>query len=250
MWFSLAIKKGLSWSLQVPVFFGWQLFTVPDEQDAKLACKQWNGKTPLLPACKKFCSPYITFNLKPVWLLRVFFTHFFPVFEFNSLLDISIDQVFQPEFVRTTKFCKISITVCNSWGRKSMYSVLRQKWKINSFRKNVTQTNETYNVCFHLICEYFFMFFPTYRISYRILKYLCPISSPTDATSNLFISAFTCSEERKTKIYDLLTLYLRLPFHDPVEEDKPFSCDVITISFWIFSSLDERHKWKDAWKKL
>ena len=172
------------------------------------------------------------------------------MFEFNSLLDISIDQVFQPEFVRTTKFCKISITVCNSWGRKSMYSVLRQKWKINSFWKNVTQTNETYNVCFHLICEYFFMFFPTYRISYRILKYLCPISSPTDATSNLFISAFTCSEERKTKIYDLLTLYSRLLSHDPVEVDKPFSCDVITISFWIFSSLDERHKWKDAWKKL
>ena len=51
------------------------------------------------------------------------------------------------------------------------------------------------------------------RISYRILKYLCPISSPTDATSNLFISTFTCSEERKTKIYDLLTLYLRLPSH-------------------------------------
>ena len=95
-------------------------------------------------------------------------------------------------------------------------------------------------LCFHLICEYFFMFFPTYRISYRILKYLCPISSPTDATSNLFISTFTFSEERKTKIYDPSTLYLRLPFHDPVEEDKPFSCDVITISFWIFSSLDER----------
>ena len=93
-------------------FFGWQLFTVPDEQDAKLACRQWDSKTPLLPACKKFCSPYITFNLKPVWLLRVFFTHFFPVFKFNSLLDISIDQVFQPDFVRTTKFCKISITVC------------------------------------------------------------------------------------------------------------------------------------------
>ena len=62
------------------------------------------------------------------------------------------------------------------------------------------------------------------RISYRILKYLCPISSPTDATSNLFISAFTCSEERKTKIYDLLTLYLRLPFHDPVE-------DVMSLQF-------------------
>ena len=139
VWFSLMIKERLSWSLQVPVFFGWQLFTVPDEQDAKLACKQWNGKTPLLPACKKFCSPYITFNLKPVWLLRVFFTHFFPVFKFYSLLDISTDQVFQPDFVRTRKVCKISITVCNGWGRKSMYSVPRQKWKMNSFWKNVTQ---------------------------------------------------------------------------------------------------------------
>ena len=215
VWFSLMIKERLSWLLQVPVFFGWQLFTVPDEQDAKLACKQWDNKTPLLPACKKFCSPYITFNLKPVWLLRVFFTHFFPVFKFYSLLDISTDQVFQPDFVRTTKFCKIRITVCNGWGRKSMYSVLRQKWKINSFWKNVTQTNETYNVCFHLICEYFFMFFPTYRISYRILKYLCPISSPTDATSNLFISAFTCSEERKKKdlwpINTFLKTFLSLP---------------------------------------
>lgn len=121
---------------------------------------QWDSKTPLLPACKKFCSPYITFNLKPVWFLRVFFTHFFPVFKFNSLLDISTDQVFQPDFVRTTKFCKISITVCNGWGRKSMYLVLRQKWKRNSFWKNVTQTNETYNICFHLICEHFFTLFP------------------------------------------------------------------------------------------
>ena len=161
VWFSLTIKERLSWSLQVPVFFGWQLFTVPDEQDAKLACKQRDGKTPLLPACKKFCSPYITFNLKPVRLLRVFFTHFFPVFKFNSLLDISTDQVFQPDFVRTRKFCKISITVCIGGGRKSMYTVLRQKWKMNSFWKNVTQTNETYNICFHLICEYFFTFFPT-----------------------------------------------------------------------------------------